>query len=69
MIPEKPTTGRPKKHSNRSGRDRKICIRVSDIDIRKLEKLCVFYDTTKTDFIIAMIDNYYMRMKREQRKD
>lgn len=66
MITGKKTTGRPKKFNYRSGRDHKICIRVSEIDIRKLEKLCEFYGVTKTDFLISQIENAYYRMERTE---
>lgn len=48
-------TGRPKKGSNRSGRNRKLCIRLSDDDLKKLNFICNRLDITKTDFIVQMI--------------
>ena len=69
MIPERPTTGRPKKFSNRSGRDHKICIRISSSDIRKLEMLCEYYGCTKTYFIISLISNSYDGMRRHEKSE
>lgn len=68
MQPGKRTTGRPKKFDDRSGRNRKICIRVSEFDIRKLDLLCEFYGLTKTDFIISQIENAYYRMRRMEKE-
>lgn len=53
----KPTTGRPKKGSERSNRNRKLCIRISDEDLKCLEYVCKKLDITKTDYIILMIRN------------
>lgn len=64
----KPTTGRPKKYDVRSGRDHKICIRVSSVDIRRLEKLCEYYGMTKTDIIIQAIANQYEVIRREEKE-
>jgi len=64
LLPGKRTTGRPKKFDDRSGRDRKICIRISERDIRKLERLREYYGLTKTDFLISQIENAYYRMER-----
>ena len=55
----RPTTGRPKKGSHREGRDRKLCIRVDDDTIRKLEKVASYYGMTKSDLIIFSIDERF----------
>ena len=51
----KARTGRPKLGDERSGRDMKLCIRISKRDLRILERVCSFYGITKTDYIIQMI--------------
>lgn len=51
----KPATGRPKKGSERSGRNCKLCIRLSDEDLKDLEFVCNSFGITKTDYILTMI--------------
>ena len=51
----KPTTGRPKKGNYREGRDKKLCIRISSQDLKRLDFLCKQYDITKSDFVINAI--------------
>jgi len=53
----RPKTGRPKKGSYREGRDRKLCIRLSYTDLKKLQYVCDIYGLTKSDFVIAAIDS------------
>lgn len=55
MISGRKTTGRPKKLNYRSGRDKKLCIRLSDRDLRMLNKVSEFFGMTKTDFLIERI--------------
>lgn len=58
------TTGRPKKGDQREGRGRKLCIRISDSDLKKLEKVCSEYGISKTDFLISAIEDAYFRVKK-----
>ena len=51
----KPTTGRPKKFSSRSGRSKTLCIRISPEDLELLGRLAAFYGMTKTDYLILKI--------------
>jgi len=55
FIPCQATTGRPKKFSYREGRTKKLCIRVSELDLVKLERVCKYYGISKTDFILMSI--------------
>lgn len=55
----KPKTGRPKDGDCRSGRNRRLCIRLSDSDLKKLTDICDFYQVSKTDFIIDSILSEY----------
>jgi len=55
----KPTTGRPHSGSYREGRDKKLCIRVSDDDIFMLNKVCESLGMTKSDFIIMSISDCF----------
>lgn len=55
IVKGKPATGRPKSGSYREGRDRKLCIRISEEDIRRLEKLCGYFQMTKSDYVIMSI--------------
>lgn len=52
----KPTTGRPAKGNYREGRDKKLCIRISYHDLKRLDFICEYYGITKTDFIISAIE-------------
>ena len=58
----KPKSGRPKRGSYREGRGRKLCIRISDEDLRKLDKICERYQITKSDFIIMSIKEGFREM-------
>ena len=56
IIVGRPKTGRPEKDSYRGGRSKKLCIRISDKDLRHLEMISDFYGMSKTDFVISKID-------------
>lgn len=55
----RPTTGRPKRGSHREGRDHKLCIRISDKDLKKLETICSTYYISKSDLLIGLINEEY----------
>lgn len=55
MPPGKPTTGRAKKGSFRSGRSKKLCIRISEEDLHILGRLAQNYGLTKSDFVIELV--------------
>ena len=59
----KPTTGRPKKGNYREGRERKLCIRISVEDLKKLNYICKHYQITKSDFIIDAIKSGFKEVK------
>ena len=61
-------TGRPKKGSYREGRCRKMCVRMSEIDIRKLNYICSYYGITKSDFVASSIEEEVMRIRRREEK-
>ena len=58
----KPRTGRPEKGSYREGRDKKLCVRVSDSDINMLNRICEAYQITKSDFIIMSIKEGFSKL-------
>lgn len=51
----KPKTGRPRRFSDREGRSKKLCIRISEGDLKLVEKGAKMYGMTKTDFVIMCI--------------
>lgn len=51
----RPRTGRPKRGSYREGRDRKICIRIGEEDLKRLEKVSGYFQMTKSDYLIMCI--------------
>ena len=53
----KPKTGRPETGSPREGRNRKLCIRISDDDLKLLNHICDTFGITKSDYIILSIRN------------
>ena len=55
IISGRPKTGRPSAGSYREGRGKKLCIRVSDDDIYRLNKLCNHFQMTKSDYLIMCI--------------
>ena len=57
-----PKTGRPKKLSEREGRDRQLCIRISNRDLRKLNDICSHMAVTKTDFLTMCIQETWAKM-------
>ena len=57
-------TGRPKHGSPREGRSKKLCIRVSESDLRMLEAVANYYYISKTDFIISAISSEFKAIKR-----
>lgn len=59
----KPKTGRPESGSYREGRDRKLCIRLSDSDLAKLTDICRFFGITKSDFVIKAINDAALEVK------
>jgi hypothetical protein len=61
---ENATTGRPKKMSYRSGRNKKLCIRVSDDDLKRLEYVAHFYNKSKSDIILLEIERSYYEAKK-----
>lgn len=65
----KPTTGRPKRGNYREGRDKKICIRVSEEDIFMLNRICDSFGMTKGDFIISSIRDAFYRVGEMKRGD
>lgn len=60
----KPRTGRPKSGSYREGRSRKLCIRISESDLHKLSAICEFLGITKSDFIIKMINDKDLEVRK-----
>lgn len=62
-ISGRPTTGRPKKASYREGRNRQLNIRLSERDLKNLDKLASFYGVTRTDYILWSIDNGLKEMR------
>lgn len=62
------TTGRPKSDSYRRDRNKKLCIRISEEDLKLLQKIADFYDISKTDFIIMKIDEEIDTIKNIERK-
>lgn len=60
------STGRPKKGSYREGRNRKLCIRISDRDLNRLKYLCDIYGVTMSDFIASCIDNEITQIIRKE---
>ncbi len=62
----RPTTGRPKNGSGRAGRNKKLCIRVSESDLRMLEAVSKYYYISKTDFIISAILSEFKAIKSGQ---
>ena len=64
----KPRTGRPKRGSYREGRGRKLCIRVSDEDLKLLKFVCDIYGITKSDFVIWTIREEVRMIGKEDRK-
>lgn len=64
MILPRPTTGRPKSGDKREGRNKKLCIRISEIDLKRLAKLSKFYGLTKTDCIIMLINDGIYEMSK-----
>lgn len=61
----RPATGRAKTLSYRQGRSKKLCIRVSERDLKRLELLTNFYGMTKTDYILSCIEDGFVAMRRE----
>lgn len=53
----RPKTGRPELGSHREGRNRKLCIRISDDDLQRLNYICETFGITKSDYIIGAIRN------------
>lgn len=53
----KPKTGRPRLGSYRNGRNKKLCIRISESDLSKLDKICRAFAITKSDFVIKAIND------------
>ena len=51
----KPKTGRAKKYTERSNREKQLCIRISETDLKMLNRICKKYGVTKTDFLIGCI--------------
>lgn len=62
----RPTTGRPKKASYREGRKRQINIRLSDDDIRHLDKLALYYGLTRTDLILYLVEENLKEIRRKK---
>lgn len=60
----KPKTGRPKKGNYREGRDRKLCIRLTTKDLKRLETVCKIYYISKSDFIIGAIADAFKEVRR-----
>lgn len=61
----KPTTGRPGRGNYREGRNKKICIRVSEEDIFMLNRVCNSLGMTKSDFIISSIRDAFFCIKHQ----
>ena len=66
-IHGRPTTGRPKKGDSREGRTKQLSIRLSDSDLRDLNRLASFYGVTKTDYILMMIEEGMKDMRKYER--
>jgi len=64
----RPKTGRPKDGSYRQGRNKKLCIRLSDGDLRKLEEVCNYYYISKSDFLIDAITSAFKEVKRGEKE-
>jgi len=64
----KARTGRAKRGSYRQGRNKKLCIRLSEFDLAKLNRLCDYYGMTKADIIINAIDEACEGVSRRERR-
>lgn len=63
IISGRVKTGRPKSGSYREGRGRKLCIRISEEDLKKLGKVCEYFQMSKSDYVIMSIREGFKTVK------
>ena len=64
----RPTTGRPKKYSERANRDKKLCIRINSADLNRLKKCAMLLGMTVTDFVILNVKEGCEEVMKIERK-